>query len=546
MNGDTDKIYSAPAPNPAVAAALANNNNNHHHNAGAAVTVLHIGSLASLSESHNTSAFGASSWADGAVDTPVHLHTVNDRVDDVDDDDDATDTAELMSAPDAAATAVVLDTLPPVTCEPNTARHYEPSANEAASSDADYMAMNGTMPDGSSNSSNTGPHKEIASNTLANQNEAPGATASAASVAYPQPQQLINNHSGLPPNVGSSQPPIGDGSNALGGGAAMLMSPQPQHAYMTGPGPEGGMPLQQHQQPPPPPSQQQQQPPVPLPPAMSLEQLKVLLANQLEYYFSRENLANDTYLLSQMDNDQFVPIWTIANFNQIKRMTNDLALITDVLRESQNVQVDPEGLKVRPNHKRCIVILREVADDTPIEEVENLFSGEDCPSFLSCEFAHNNSWYVTFESDMEAQQAYAYLREVVKEFQVSAFWSGAPRTRWTNRIIAFHSQGRPIMARIKAKPMMTRMPIAASNVQLPSTNGFRATPPPPPAAVYDPSAATATGVYATAPGGGHPPRYVYTNNPMTQGQVPYNNPMMFVSSPQQPSPLNTNADLTNS
>lgn len=46
----------------------------------------------------------------------------------------------------------------------------------------------------------------------------------------------------------------------------------------------------------------------------------------------RENLANDTYLLSQMDNDQYVPIWTVANFNQVKKLTKDIKLITDVLR----------------------------------------------------------------------------------------------------------------------------------------------------------------------------------------------------------------------
>jgi la-related protein 4 len=94
-------------------------------------------------------------------------------------------------------------------------------------------------------------------------------------------------------------------------------------------------------------------------PSQSVEQLKQLLSNQLEYYFSRENLANDAYLLSQMDNDQYVPIWTVANFNQVKKLTKDIKLITEVLRESPNVQVDDEGLKVRPNHKRCIVILRE-------------------------------------------------------------------------------------------------------------------------------------------------------------------------------------------
>lgn len=159
-------------------------------------------------------------------------------------------------------------------------------------------------------------------------------------------------------------------------------------------------------------------------------------------YFFRENLANDTYLLSQMDNDQYVPIWTVANFNQVKKLTKDIKLITEVLRESPNVQVDEEGQKVRPNHKRCIVILREIPDSTPLEDVkvrcfgrrsakgigspfthgsllQNLFSGEGCPRFISCEFAHNSSWYVTFESDEDAQKAYRFLREEVREFQVS-------------------------------------------------------------------------------------------------------------------------------
>lgn len=72
---------------------------------------------------------------------------------------------------------------------------------------------------------------------------------------------------------------------------------------------------------------------------MPVDRLKQALAAQLEYYFSRENLANDTYLLSQMDGDQYVPIWTVANFNQIKKLTTDIKLITEVLKESPNVQV---------------------------------------------------------------------------------------------------------------------------------------------------------------------------------------------------------------
>ncbi|XP_040834911.1 la-related protein 4 isoform X1 [Ochotona curzoniae] len=160
---------------------------------------------------------------------------------------------------------------------------------------------------------------------------------------------------------------------------------------------------------------------------MSTEDLKECLRKQLEFCFSRENLSKDLYLMSQMDSDQFVPIWTVANMEEIKKLTTDPDLILEVLRSSPMVQVDEKGEKVRPSHKRCIVILREIPETTPVEEVKALFKNENCPKVISCEFAHNSSWYITFQSDTDAQQAFKYLREEVKTFQ-----------------------GKPIMARIKA------------------------------------------------------------------------------------------------
>ncbi|XP_064354560.1 la-related protein 4 isoform X2 [Dromaius novaehollandiae] len=161
--------------------------------------------------------------------------------------------------------------------------------------------------------------------------------------------------------------------------------------------------------------------------AVSTEDIRECLKKQLEFCFSRENLSKDLYLMSQMDSDQFVPIWTIANMEGIKKLTTDMDLILEVLRSSPMVQVDERGEKVRPNHKRCIIILREIPETTPIEEVKALFKNENCPKVISCEFAHNNNWYVTFQSDTDAQQAFKYLREEVKTFQ-----------------------GKPVMARIKA------------------------------------------------------------------------------------------------
>nr|CAB3262944.1 uncharacterized protein LOC100185505 [Phallusia mammillata] len=167
-------------------------------------------------------------------------------------------------------------------------------------------------------------------------------------------------------------------------------------------------------------------------PKLEGKELKEQLQRQLEYYFSRENLAQDPYLISQMDNQTYVPIWTIANFNAVKKLTSDLNLVIEALKASSLVQVDDKEEKVRPNQTRCIVILREIPGDTPVESVEGLFNGPTCPKFLSCEFAAGTSWYVAFANETDAQAAYRHLRENVQSFL-----------------------GKPIMARIKSKTIQT-------------------------------------------------------------------------------------------
>ena len=73
------------------------------------------------------------------------------------------------------------------------------------------------------------------------------------------------------------------------------------------------------------------------------------------------------------------------------------------------------------------MILREIDESTPVEEVRAIFSDETLPKILSCEFAHNNVWYLTFESDDDAQRAYHYVRDHVKEYKVQRFHSNRLR-----------------------------------------------------------------------------------------------------------------------
>ncbi|CAD5207136.1 unnamed protein product [Bursaphelenchus okinawaensis] len=154
----------------------------------------------------------------------------------------------------------------------------------------------------------------------------------------------------------------------------------------------------------------------PEPPSrLSPEQLYQRLRNQLEYYFSRENLMNDRYLRSQMDADQYVPIKTVAGFPKVSKLTDDFALIVQVLRDSPQVQVDDSGLKVRPCNKRCTIILREIPEDAKEEEVKAMF--DDCVKYVSLSYGLNNSWYVTFETEEDTQKAFMHLQSLGRTFR---------------------------------------------------------------------------------------------------------------------------------
>jgi hypothetical protein len=47
-----------------------------------------------------------------------------------------------------------------------------------------------------------------------------------------------------------------------------------------------------------------------------------------EYYFSVENLCKDLYLRRQMDNEGYVLLSEIAQFNRVKHITTDIRLVS--------------------------------------------------------------------------------------------------------------------------------------------------------------------------------------------------------------------------
>lgn len=142
--------------------------------------------------------------------------------------------------------------------------------------------------------------------------------------------------------------------------------------------------------------------------------LKDAIKRQAEYYFSQQNLSSDTYLLSLMDSEFYVPLSVIANFGKLKALTSDVSLITEVLKESDQVVLDESASKVRPKaqQKRSTLILRDIPTETPLEEINALFKGSKTPSNIRPDVL--NTWFLSFESEEDTMAALEFLRKGVQ------------------------------------------------------------------------------------------------------------------------------------
>ncbi|EPS68153.1 hypothetical protein M569_06620, partial [Genlisea aurea] len=75
--------------------------------------------------------------------------------------------------------------------------------------------------------------------------------------------------------------------------------------------------------------------------------LRAELVKQIEYYFSDLNLQGDSYLISLMDDEGWVPISCIADFNRVKRMNVEVPFILDALRVSETIEIQGEKIRRR-------------------------------------------------------------------------------------------------------------------------------------------------------------------------------------------------------
>mmetsp|Transcript_25160 Transcript_25160/g.82548 ORF Transcript_25160/g.82548 Transcript_25160/m.82548 type:complete len:697 (-) Transcript_25160:430-2520(-) len=87
-----------------------------------------------------------------------------------------------------------------------------------------------------------------------------------------------------------------------------------------------------------------------MPPVVVQMRANVLGAvrQQVEYYFSPENLVKDAFMRKQMDAEGFIPLVTIAGFNRVRTLTQgDATLVIEALQGSSIVEVSTVGDKLR-------------------------------------------------------------------------------------------------------------------------------------------------------------------------------------------------------
>ncbi|XP_038994773.1 la-related protein 1C-like [Hibiscus syriacus] len=84
-------------------------------------------------------------------------------------------------------------------------------------------------------------------------------------------------------------------------------------------------------------------------------QLHASIVNQIDYYFSNENLIKDTYLRQNMDEQGWVPIKLIAGFKKVTLLTDNSQLITDALQSSTVVEVLGDKVRKRNNWMQWIM-----------------------------------------------------------------------------------------------------------------------------------------------------------------------------------------------
>ncbi|KAA6382781.1 MAG: putative la domain protein [Streblomastix strix] len=147
----------------------------------------------------------------------------------------------------------------------------------------------------------------------------------------------------------------------------------------------------------------------------SEESIELRVCKQIEHYFSQSNLQHDTYLVSQMTLEGFVPISIVASFPQLAQLTTDIDVIIHAIQLSKKVVLSEDGSMIRPvieKPQRRTIILRELPSSTPEEEIRSAFDMAAIDGTITD--LHSDvadTWVISFSNEDEAVRALEHVRK---------------------------------------------------------------------------------------------------------------------------------------
>ncbi|KAL3866947.1 hypothetical protein ACJMK2_044193 [Sinanodonta woodiana] len=116
------------------------------------------------------------------------------------------------------------------------------------------------------------------------------------------------------------------------------------------------------------------------------DELRDKIIKQVEFYFSDANILKDAFLLKHVRRNKsgYVSIKLITSFKKVKSLTKDYRVVTYSLRQSDKLEVNEEGKKVRrkdplPDYdettpSRSVFAVNLPMENPAIENVAELFS----------------------------------------------------------------------------------------------------------------------------------------------------------------------------
>jgi len=98
---------------------------------------------------------------------------------------------------------------------------------------------------------------------------------------------------------------------------------------------------------------------------MTEDTLRDALQQQIEYYFSVENLCKDIYLRQHMDNEGWVSFSFLASFNRVRSLSADIAFLAEVAKQSTQLDVNGECVRTKVDWKNWVIPGNTVAPQPP-------------------------------------------------------------------------------------------------------------------------------------------------------------------------------------